>query len=97
MYNDDTKWGHEFGNVDANLQLIVKKIPLIGICIVGYTVRVHVIFYLGDGVWILDEVTSCTLPKFTISSLLNISNACRTFFFVKVSFFFSPICCVAYN
>nr|CAG8576458.1 6461_t:CDS:2 [Entrophospora candida] len=54
-------------SMDANLQLIVNKISLIGICIVGYTIRVYVVFYLGDGVWISDEVASFTLPKFTIS------------------------------
>ncbi|CAJ0840625.1 6690_t:CDS:2, partial [Entrophospora sp. SA101] len=43
------------GSMDANLQLIVNKISLIGICIVGYTIRVYVVFYLGNGVWISDE------------------------------------------
>nr|CAG8600747.1 14833_t:CDS:2 [Entrophospora candida] len=36
-------------SMDANLQLIVNKISLIGICIVGYTIRVYVVFILVTG------------------------------------------------
>ncbi|CAJ0763900.1 10618_t:CDS:2, partial [Entrophospora sp. SA101] len=49
------------GMLDDNLHSALKTIPIVGLYIVEYTIKVHVIYYLGNGVWVFDEVDSCTL------------------------------------
>jgi hypothetical protein len=71
--------------MDNNLRKVLKQIPIIGICIVGYSLWVHVLFYLGDGIWVLDEVATCNLPNVSEGSLVDIVMACCTFLFIKVS------------
>nr|CAG8446295.1 3525_t:CDS:2 [Entrophospora candida] len=44
------------GTLDANLNKALKEIPIVGICIVEFTIKMHVIFYLGDGIWAADEI-----------------------------------------
>lgn len=76
------------GTLDANLNKALKEIPIVGICIVEFTIKIHVIFYLGNGIWAADEVSSFTIPDYSKISLYSIGDACRNFIFIKASIAF---------